>query len=461
MDKIKIDGMRFVTESGKQVIFNGINMVCKDKAKGYIQPDLERLLSVYLQKGMNLLRFGIFWDGVEPEPGQYDMAYLARVKDCVRLAADYGFYVMLDMHQDLFARKYGDGAPDWATLDAGASHPEDCTMWYDAYLRSDAIIQAADCFWANTRALDGIGLLDHYEKMWERIAEVFSDCDNVIGFEPMNEPFMGSVAREAFGTAMMKTKEQFPDFDMSTPLAVAPEQAAVYIGYVSERLQTFDSTVLMDFYKRIADAVHKYSDKPLITGGNIYCSSTVRTGIKRLADGNQIYAPHGYDSVVNTDHYESFSRENVRKLFMDKRDSQLQLGLPVIVGEWGAFPPEDFTNLLLDHMTGILEEYLWGSTYWEHISGMENDSRYEALSRAYPMETAGVLKNYHFNRENGRFTMAYDGIRGAVTRVYCPFTPSAVQGNKISWRFEAYPAKGGILYVTAEADGEIDVTVIR
>ena len=59
--------------------------------------------------------------------------------------------------------------------------------------------------------------------------------------------------------------------------------------------------------------------KPLSTGGNIYSSSNVRTGIRRLeqreeentgigdrGEGRQIYAPHGYDSVVDSDRYENF-----------------------------------------------------------------------------------------------------------------------------------------------------------
>ena len=115
---------------------------------------------------------------------------------------------------------------------------------------------------------------------------------------------------------------------------------------IKEQFPEFDRTTLMDFYHRMAKAVGRYSTKPLITGGNIYCSSNVRTGIRRLdreenketenkavSWGKQIYAPHGYDSVVDSDRYENFSRENVERLFADKRSSQEELGLPTIVGE--------------------------------------------------------------------------------------------------------------------------------
>lgn len=77
------------------------------------------------------------------------MEYLRKVKDIVNLAEENGIYILLDMHQDLFAQKFIDGAPDWACLDEGLPHPEHCKLWYEAYLQSDAIIRAADNFWAN------------------------------------------------------------------------------------------------------------------------------------------------------------------------------------------------------------------------------------------------------------------------------------------------------------------------
>lgn len=286
--------------------------------------------------GFNLLRFGIFWHGFEPRPGVYDETYLGRVKEIVNLAESCGIYIILDMHQDLFAQKYIDGAPDWACLDDGLPHPESCTIWYNAYLESDAIIRAADNFWANKPAEDGAGLLDHYSSMWEKIAETFADCSNVIGFEPMNEPFMGSIAREAFGYATRKMMETNPAFDLTKPEAVTEEEQAAFMGIVSRRFLEFDRTTLMDYYRRMQRAIRKYSDKPIVTGGNIYCSTNIPTGIERLEEGNQIYAPHGYDSVVDSARYESFSKRNVELLYEEKRRGQERLGLPTIVGEWGS-----------------------------------------------------------------------------------------------------------------------------
>ncbi len=425
MEKIILKDKRFYNESGKEVLLHGLNVLCRSRENGHFYPELEKDFPYFRNMGFNLLRLGIFWDGAEPEPGKIDADYLHRVKEIVRTAEQYGLYIMLDMHQDLFAQKFIDGAPDWACLDEGLPHPDSCKLWYEAYLQSDAIIRAADNFWANKPAADGVGLLDHYTAMWEEIARVFADCDNVIGFEPMNEPFMGSLAREAFGAATVQMMQKNPAFDLNRPEAIPPEQAVEFIGLVGARFMDFDRTTLMDFYRRMERAIRKYSDKAVVTGGNIYCSTDMTTGLERLETA-QIYAPHGYDSVVDSDRYDSFSKENVERLYAGKRASQQRLNLPVIVGEWGAFPSRDFTNDLIRHMNGILEQNLWGDTYCEYHPGMDRDPNFTSLCRAYPMETAGELESYHYAESANRVSISFMAKSGQESKVFCPFVPKKV-----------------------------------
>lgn len=459
--KIKVNGDHFVNETGNQVLFNGINVVCKHPEMGYLFPDLEPVFRRFQQQGYNLVRLGIFWDGVEPQPGVYDTQYLERVKETVELAWKYGMYTLLDMHQDLFSRKWGDGAPLWATLDEGAAHPEHCTMWYEAYLQSDAIIRAADNFWKNVPAEDGVGLLDHYEAMWAMLAKTFDPYDCVIGFEPMNEPFMGGLARAAFGEAQQQTSARFPDYDPSDPLSLTAEQAAFYMSVVAGKLTGFDKDILMPFYRRMQKAVESASDKPLVTGGNIYSSSNIPTGITRLDDrGNQIYAPHGYDAVVDSDRYESFNKGNVEALFADKRRSQQELCLPVIIGEWGAFPSKDFTNDLIRHMNGILEENLWSSTYWQWLPGVHLDENYADLSRAYPMQTAGKLCSYHYDTQAKKLRLCYEARENGITTVYCPFRPAKTDSSlPISSEVNMLSDSACTVSIQTNAAGEITVTL--
>lgn len=83
----------------------------------------------------------------------------------------------------------------------------------------------------------------------------------------MNEPFMGSLARESFGAATMKMMEKYPAFDMNHPETIPPEQAGEFMALVSERFLKFDRTVLMDFYRRMEKAIRPHSGKAIVTGG--------------------------------------------------------------------------------------------------------------------------------------------------------------------------------------------------
>jgi len=76
------------------------------------------------------------------------------------------------MHQDLYSVKYSDGAPPWATLDEGRPH-QPGAVWSDAYYTSEAVQTALDHFWANRPAADGVGLQDHYARVWRHVARRF------------------------------------------------------------------------------------------------------------------------------------------------------------------------------------------------------------------------------------------------------------------------------------------------
>ena len=432
LERIIVKGTKFVTESGREVLLQGINFVCKEKEMGYLWPEHDKLFAWFAECGFNLIRLGIFWDAVEPQPGKYDDAYLEKIRKVILEAEKNRLYVLVDMHQDLWSVLYGDGAPEWATITDGAAHPSDCAMWFDAYLRSDAIINAAEHFWNNDKAEDGIGLIDHYADMWGYIAEKLAGCENIIGYEPMNEPFMGSLARNTFGMAAAKTREKYPEFDFTTMQGVTPESQAYMSRIVGDAFVEFDKNTLMPFYQRMYDVLRTRTTAALATGGNIYCSANFPSGIGRVsgADGEesrQIYAPHGYDSVVDSDRYENFSRENVENLFAMKREEQERLGLPVIVGEWGAFPSKDFTDKLIDHMNGILEKYLWSSAYWQYLPGMEKDSNYDALKRAYPARIDGELRSYHYDRSKQEFSVTW---KGKELLCYVPFTEFTVSERR-------------------------------
>ena len=186
-----------VDSLGRELVLNGINHVTKSPEDRYVYPNDEQLFKEFHNWGINCIRYGINWDGLEPEPGQYNESYLQEIDRRVRWAEENGIYLILDMHQDLFGRKFGNGAPEWATLDESLPHATG-EVWSDSYLISPAVQKSFDNFWANSPAKDGTGIQDHYINVWGMLAERYADCKSVIGFDVMNEPFMGTQAQAVF-----------------------------------------------------------------------------------------------------------------------------------------------------------------------------------------------------------------------------------------------------------------------
>jgi hypothetical protein len=98
----------FVDEHGRERIFKGVNVVVKgppwmpsingfDSNTSLVAEDFILLRSL----GVNIIRLGVMWPGVEPERGVYNLTYLAAMKDLAAQAAEYGIYTLVDMHQDV------------------------------------------------------------------------------------------------------------------------------------------------------------------------------------------------------------------------------------------------------------------------------------------------------------------------------------------------------------------------
>lgn len=83
MNTVRLDGMRFVNESGNQVLFHGINVLARDRKDGHLYPWIYQAMPYFQRSGFNLIRLGIFWDGAEPEPGKIDYGYLEKLREIV------------------------------------------------------------------------------------------------------------------------------------------------------------------------------------------------------------------------------------------------------------------------------------------------------------------------------------------------------------------------------------------
>ena len=175
--------------------------------------------------GFNLIRLSVTWEAVMHEcPGCIDDNYLQYLKELVDMAAEYGLYVIIDPHQDVWSRfTGGDGAP-WWTLDAvgfdtsssvlhdtGSAvlhqHWADPLMpkmlWTTNYWKLVPATMFTLFFGGNDYAT-GITALNttipiqdflrgHYLEFIDAVARTLKDCPNVLGFGTMNEPSNGFI----------------------------------------------------------------------------------------------------------------------------------------------------------------------------------------------------------------------------------------------------------------------------
>lgn len=189
-----IEGRFLVDPQGRVLVLHGVNMVYKrppyaPDAVGFGADDARFLA----QQGFTTVRLGLIWKAVEPEPGQYDNAYLSRIRQTTRVLAEAGIHVMLDFHQDLFNERFqGEGAPDWAVQDDGLPAEPQLGFPYN-YFGQLALNRAFDHFWANAPGPGGVGLQDRYAAAWAHVASYFKGTRGVMGFDLFNEPWPGTV----------------------------------------------------------------------------------------------------------------------------------------------------------------------------------------------------------------------------------------------------------------------------
>ncbi|MBQ0168004.1 MAG: MFS transporter [Treponema sp.] len=334
---IKTNGRSFITADGKQVTLQGVNMVCKDRALNHIGPYDDDAFALLASLKMNVVRLGIFWESVEPEPGIYDDAYLAEIDTIVARAKKHGICVYLDMHQDLFSSMFEDGAPEWATITDGKDHVRNA-LWSESYLLSGAVQAAFDNFWANTAAKDGVGLQDHFINAWTHIAAHYADEPYVIGYDFFNEPFPGSSVTQILPVIAAIDEK----LNSGTACEADLFEAISGIETVSG---AFEELQLNPFYEKIVRAVRKADPECLVFFETSYfCNAAVPSHIKLVSadDGsilkNQVYAPHGYDIFVDTENYDNPDTSRVDLIFGTHAQTAEKLGLPLLIGEWGCYP---------------------------------------------------------------------------------------------------------------------------
>jgi endoglycosylceramidase len=392
---------RWITDaSGRVVVLHGLNEVYKvapylPSAAGFGDDDAAFLAA----NGFNAMRVGVIWAAVEPQPGQYDDAYLDGIAATVRTLAAHGIVSLLDFHQDLYNEKFqGEGAPAWAVQDGG--RPNLPLGFPGNYLANPAEWHVWDQFWRNAKAADGIGLQDHYARTWAHVAGRFRADPAVAGYEVINEPWPGT----------------------TWPLCAVP-----LVG-----CPIFDQT-LTAFYKRVDTAIRTVDTTHTVwLEPNTLFTQVGATHIGFAGDARTGFAYHDYCSTEElTANNALCPPQDELTVGTASRYAQAH-AVPPLLTEFGA--TNDLPNIAL--LVSLTDKYRTGWLEWAY-TGHDKTS-------ASPNGQALVLDPNH--PPSGANVLT-DKLK-ALTQPY----PQVVAGTPSAWSTKAGTFR--LTYTTARADAQ-------
>ncbi|RYO77205.1 hypothetical protein DL764_010231 [Monosporascus ibericus] len=99
--------------------FDGDNV--KFHGRPFRKEDAHMHFSRLKRFGYNTIRYVFTWEAIEAAgPGKYDEVWIQHTIDILRVAKEYGFYIFMDPHQDVWSRHCGgSGAPMWTVYACG------------------------------------------------------------------------------------------------------------------------------------------------------------------------------------------------------------------------------------------------------------------------------------------------------------------------------------------------------
>ncbi len=476
MERILTRRLDFVDESGRVRIFNGMNI--DDKLIGdTFRYDLdEAFFEKYEANGFDLIRLAVQWANLEPKPVEYSESYLMSLDRIFEQAEKHGVYILLDMHQDLYSGFHGvgggDGAPDWACLTDGFQPKPYRFVWAEAYVFGRWVHRCFDHFW-NNYPVEGKGLQDRYADLWRMLAKRYGNSPALFGFDLLNEPAPGSAAKK-MGMALVKSG--FRQFLTSKKIKRTAIVSALLRKDPKRLLDNIPGAIIRDIVKAVdpleaafdekyygpflnktAAAIREVTpngilmiEQPFLCNGGVKLSVEPIT-VNGKREPLQCCGPHAYDMTVDTPLYKYANADRVKAFFNEMRGSQLRLGVPAVVGEWGGCSDNKDTswfphaNELLDYFDGNR----WGQLYWDYHGDDMDAPLMQMLCRTHPVAVAGEIVSFGRNAEKTVFTLKYNADGKNETLVYAHAACEIKCGGTVR-AVKSYSNGAQLLGITAE-----------
>ena len=300
-------------------------------------------------------------------------------------------------------------------------------------------------------------------------AAIDADCPNVIGFDLYNEPYPGSGGRLVFGSILAEagglslwTSEaeksdllsELTDMDLYSHLAKTAEPLS----------QAFEQETLLPFYDKLETGIQAIAPHWISFHESSYFTNIgIETGMTADTLNGQVFAPHDYDLVVDTDLYENYSQDRVVFILASHRRAQERMDVPVLMGEWGAFNHRPITAELTAQILDLFDAYHWSHTYWCWYEGADRSPYWPILTRAYSQIISGKLVK--IESKPNKFHVEYDAVPGE-TILYHPLAakiePQSIEVHGQEVRIEVRPyahCDAGLVLIHSTIETPITVKI--
>jgi endoglycosylceramidase len=420
------------TGDGRVYVFHGLDTE-NSSPPWYLRTLDQQQIDLMKSWGLNMIRVGFQWHMVEPETGHYNETYIESLVDYISLLNGSGIHVILDMHQDCWSPLYchSHGIPSeyaqaYNTSDyrpgGPKAYPEPVAKpqygpdgqitncadvgkfvfgWASCYF-TYSIGAAAQRLYDNDR-----GILDRFGEFWQLIASRVKYLPNVLGYEVINEPWLGDVP--------LTLGELDP--------IINPDHWDLWLPKVADRKNVAKMYRVLHEYIRQVDNDSIIFFEPA-TGGNFLDGWPVgfEEGPGGVAYKNrQALSYHVYCLVVDKTEPNDFFQYLLETLSIEacnalddvlydvRRDDTSRLNLAGFLTEFGNAGKGLAAKDVIDFATAKMDEFFHGWSYWYLTPdpSVRNSTEIMALARPFPHKIAGTPSYLNFDPKSKNFTLVY------------------------------------------------------
>ena len=413
------------------------------------------------QFGLNVVRLGTMWSGVEPNEGEYNATYVAILKQIVENLSDRGIYVMMDMHQDCLSSSFPpsyDGVPVWL-IDSfpppANPHPwplESINAWAMNYL-TQAVSESFQHIYNNTN-----NALDKWADFWAHVTINFKDYSSVLGYNLMNEPWVGDYfdRKRLLLPGIAGTQNLQPAYDVINERIRQHDREGIIFYEPVSYGQLFENDLIGAGFDHVPGGV-QYRNVSAYSY-HMYCLWLEATD-SQAPDARKEAARARCENVLLPRIIES-TIENVDKT--GGGSFLTEFGLCKTSGTEINIECEVFLRLA-DYYLQSWIEWDYNDRKWYTSDGNRIQSKVTWYVRPYAQAVAGIPSNMEFDPETLDFTIVYDldPTIDADTEIFVP-DEKYVNGYDVSvtspmeWRVEEEEQK---VYVYSDGSLPVGYTV--